>query len=84
MPQFGKILDIVVIDTEDCFFIVSTLITETFNSHYNAFEVQLSNLALCDVIRPSELADHNVYHIYNLPTQHISFILLKYHLMENI
>ena len=85
MPQFGKIKDIVVVDTEECFFVISVYETEFFNSHYHAYEVSSYDQTSYLLIRPNNLIDHHVLHLYNvLSHQHVSFIPLKYHIIENI
>ena len=84
MPLFGKITDIIVINTEECFFIVSVFITETFISHYHAYEVLPCNPAVYDIVRPNDLIDYHVYHAYKVLPYNMTLIPLKYHLIENI
>ena len=37
---FGKITDIFIVDVSQCHFVSELLVTESFNSHYHAFEVK--------------------------------------------
>ena len=85
MPQFGKIEDIVIIDTDNSFFVVSIYKTNVFNSHYHAYEVFSCKPSVYLLIRPNDLIDHHVLHLYNvLSHPHVSFIPLKYHIIENL
>ena len=39
MPVFGKIVDIIVLPTSECLFILAPHVCTKFNAHFHAFEV---------------------------------------------
>ena len=83
MPVFGKIIDIIIVGFTECYFVCELFITESFNTHFHAYEVQRqmhpTKLVVC---RQSEFVDYHVLGLYHL--SNTMFIPLKYYLPENI
>ena len=83
LPVFGKIIDIVIVSVTDCYFVCELLITDSFNSHYHAYEVrqqrQPTHLVIC---KQCDLIDHHILGMYHVST--FTFVSLKYYLPENI
>ena len=85
MPQFGLIDEILVIDVENYFFLCRLFVTDCFNHHFHSYEVSWTIPPLFNVYMQTDLADHHVLHQYKLSSwPSISFIPLKYHIIENI
>ena len=73
-PVFGKICDLVAINTNDTYLVCEVMFTVRFNHHFHSYEVSLSspiNYVLC---KPSDLVDHNVLGLYRS-----QFVSLKYY-----
>ena len=62
-PQFGEIVHVFVPD-ESKVFLVRELITESYCSHYNSYNV--SKTSSFTALTVDELALHDVFHIYKL------------------
>ena len=79
-PQFGKLKEILILNSKHVFFHVSVMKTLLFLSHYNAYSVSTSSLSrvihLTDLHSPFPLHTHHIT-IPNNTTQHV--IVLKYH-----
>ena len=84
MPQFGLIDEILVIDVEIYFFVYRLFVTDCFNHYFHSYEVSWTIPPLFNVYMQTDLADHHVLHQYKLSSSpSISFIPLKYHIIEN-
>jgi hypothetical protein len=83
LPEFGIIRDILVIDTNDYYFVCEVMETIQLVSHYHAFEVATdvshSNVNIC---KQSTLVDHTVLGLYTVNST--NFVSLKYHIVENL
>lgn len=60
------------------------LVTECFASHFHAFEVSKSTISRYVSFRHIDLADHNVFSLYALPTHSNNFVSVKYNIVENL
>ena len=80
VPVFGKILDIVVLGTDDCLFVVQPY-AGVFCSHYNAYEVYTIPTSYL-FYKQNDLIDHHILSFsksFSPPLSHKLFVSLKYH-----
>ena len=80
LPIFGQI-DSIVFVSNSCHFVCEILITDTYNSHYHAYEVS-HNLSHTPIIicQQSSFIDHHVLALYHISSLHL--VPLKYHIPE--
>ena len=83
LPIFGQILAIVMLNVDQCYFVCEILATDSFNSHYHAYEIRKQEFPTPIIVcHQSAFIDHHV-----LSLDHVSsfnFVSLKYYLPENI
>ncbi|XP_065884437.1 uncharacterized protein [Dysidea avara] len=83
-PIFGKILDIIITESNTCLFIIEPLITNCFNKHYNSYEVNaLKHTHI--ICKHQDLADYHPLTMSKSFNQHLvdkSFITVKYDVIE--
>ena len=83
MPSFGNILDILVVDVTQCFFVFELLLTTNFNVHFHAYEVTKQTQPMQIVVcKQSALIDPHVLGLYRV--SNYMFVPLKYCIPENI
>ena len=82
MPVFGEIISILVTDVTKCHFVCKVLLTEPFNPHYHAYEVERHTfpkpITVCSQL---DFLDHHVlalYHVSNLNLIPLKYDPLKY------
>ena len=79
VPVFGKITDIVLLEPDDCIFVLVPYVGSNFCAHYNAYEVH--NTDELFIYRQKDLIDHHLLTI-NRSFSHLlnqkSFVTLKY------
>ena len=78
-PVFGKICDLVAINTDTTYLICEVMFTVQFNHHFHSYEVSLSLPITYVLCKPSDLVDHNALGLY---CSH--FVSLKYHIVEQL
>lgn len=84
LPVFGIIKDIAFVSVDECYFLCSQLCTEFFNSHYHSYQV-FSNHSILTAVTPFELIDSHILHQYTILSHpNVSFVPMKYHIMERI
>ena len=83
-PVFGIIVDIIVRNSDQYYFVCDTVHTECFSSHFHAYEVVKNSVAEFVICSHSALVDHTVLALYTLPSHSSYFIPMKYHIVENI
>lgn len=81
MPQFGTIMNIVMLNVDDYYFVCELLCTVNFSEHFHAYEVTRNSVIHLVICKQSELVDHHVLGMYSVAAKHL--VSLKYHLMEN-
>lgn len=82
-PLFGKVLDILVTSSGDCLFILAPLVVNTFNGHYNAYDVKLLSDEFI-VCHQEDLADFHVLCLsrsFDTNLVNTTFICLKYNIV---
>ena len=85
LPNFGTIVDIVVINTDMYYLVCGTLVTDCFSHHFHAIQVQRPQTSKYVCIKQSELYDYSVLSTYTLSTNpDLYFVPLKYQLIENV
>ena len=86
LPNFGTIVDIVVINTDMYYLVCETLVTDCFSHHhFHAIQVQRPQTSKYVCIKQSELYDYSVLSTYTLSTHpDLYFVPLKYQLIENV
>ena len=81
MPVFGQIMDIIVLPTSVCLFVLKPFVSTTFNTHYHAFEVSAVDYVL--FYQQHELLD---FHPLYISKAYLScsplFVRCKYFLCE--
>lgn len=83
LPQFGTIVDIVVLDTDMHYLVCESFVTDSFSHHFHAYKAYKSHPIDYVVIKPSQLYDHSILAAYTLDTYpNFYFIPLKYQLMD--
>lgn len=61
LPVFGNILDILIVDVSQCYFVCELLATESFNTHYHSYEVRKQTQPIPLVIcKQSDFIDHHI------------------------
>jgi len=85
-PIFGRIVDIIITESDTCLFIIEPLITNCFNKHYNSYEVHaLQNTHI--ICKHQDLADHHPLVMSKSFHQQLAeknFITVKYDVIELI
>ena len=61
-PVFGKVFNIIVTESGECFIVLEPYIATTFNKHFNAYEVYL----LCNEYVLCQQKDFVDYHILSI------------------
>ncbi len=61
MPVFGQIMDMIILPTSKCLFVLKPFVSSTFNAHYHAFEVSPVQEVL--LYYQHELVDFHPLHI---------------------
>ena len=80
LPVFGKIDSIVFINNE-YHFVCEILVTNTYNSHYHAFEVSHHSSHIpITICKQSSFVDYHVLALYHVSS--LDFVPLKYHILE--
>jgi len=78
-PVFRKIKDILITEHNICLFVLNAYIVNTYNKHYNAYEVDvLDEIVIC---QHKDLADYHLLCInksFNRTLCSKNFICLKY------
>lgn len=83
VPTFGIIVDLLVMDVDNCHLVCEILSTECFNSHFHAYEVHHVVNPHFIVSKFSKLADNYMLSAYKLSTYpHTLFVPLKYNLLD--
>ena len=82
VPTFGLISDIIILDVDDYYLVCEPLHTECFRSHYHAYEVSKNTTTSCVFVKQTHLANHCVLGLYH--HNFTDFVVLKYHLSENV
>ena len=80
LPNFGKILSIIFINVDKCYFVCELLHTSCFHPHYNAYEVSIEASPKIVICTQNELADHHILCLYNIGDY--IFVPLKYFLPQ--
>ena len=83
VPQFGKIVDIIVYDIDVCAFLLQEYVTECFSSHFHSYEVSIARPHTYCVCKQSDFVDYHPLCMYQL-SSNTTVIPLKYHIMEKI
>ena len=78
-PMFGSIAEIIVTPHQECFFVLSPLITIAFRYHYHAFEVVPTDTIV--VYNYKQLFDFHPL-VYTVGIDHSIFVSMKYHLFS--
>lgn len=82
MPAFGVIIQIVKVENT-CIFVCKEFTTLCFSNHFHAFEIKESSKTIA--IKYDDLPDYHVLSTYKLHTHtNVSFVSMKYHIIENI
>ena len=83
VPEFGIIIDILVIETDTYYFVCEVMETVQLVAHYHAYEVATNNtnksITIC---KQSSLVDHTVLGLYTVNSS--KFVSLKYHIVEHL
>ncbi len=80
-PIFGMITEVSVTPHQECFFVISPLITVAFQHHYHAYEVVPTDSYV--VCRHGHLFDYHP-HVFTraVPRSRSLFVCTKYHLFS--
>ena len=80
-PMFGSIAEIIVTHHQECFFVISVLITIAFQHHYHAYEVlPTDSIVVC---HHGQFVDyHPLVCKKAVGRSHSLFISTKYHLFS--
>ena len=81
LPQFSKVVDIVVTARSQCFFICEQYETICFCKHYHAYEVFESNPRELNAIQQSSLVDFHPLLQHSVSNSF--YICMKYHVVEH-
>ena len=84
LPNFGIIEDIIIDDLHSYYFVIEKLHTICISSHYHSYEVIKHSPTLFHVCKLSDLWDHSVLGLYQIPHNQSYFVPLKYYLIENV
>ena len=79
LPNFGLILDIIILNVDDYFLVCEILHTICFNPHFHSYEVCHHSSPSVVFVKQSDLVDYSVLAIYKKITD---FVTLKYHITE--
>lgn len=79
-PVFGKVLDVIITESNECLFVLEPFIVRAFSHHFNAYEVeQITNEYI--VCRHKDFVDHHPLSIsksFNYSFCDKSFVCFKY------
>lgn len=85
LPIFGMIINILLIESDEPYFVCEVLDTEEFSSHFHSFIVQRTKPIPIVFCKPGDLSDYHTIGMYSLRLSHETvtthYIVPQYHLM---
>ena len=66
LPTFGEIVEIVVFNVDESYFLVKEYETECFSKHYHCYDVKLTDPLSLKAVKYSQLADYHSLSLYRV------------------